>query len=117
MVAAVWLAAAVSSRSSSAGSMRPRSITPSSENNPRSEAARAAIGCRAADPHGGSRRPALDRLGGNREPSNQRERRTDNAARNAAPAAIGAGMNSAHTGVLHDASNAVTSTQNTQETV
>src|SRR4029078_11512865 len=36
---------------------------------------------------------------------------------NAAPTAIGAGMNSAQTGVLHDASRAVTETQTTHDTV
>ena len=56
MVAAVRLAAATTSRSSSAGSIWPRSITPSSETSPRSDDASAAIGWRAADPHGGSRR-------------------------------------------------------------
>src|SRR5262249_28127910 len=83
---------------------------------PRSEAANEAIGWRAAEPHGGNRRPAR-RSGGSGSPRNQRYRRKDNVARNAAPTAIGEGMNSAHTGGLHDASSAVTPIQNRDATV
>ena len=72
MVAADWFATATSSRSSPAGSILPRSITLISENSPRSDAASAAIGCRAAEPHGGSLRVARDRCGGSGSPRSQR---------------------------------------------
>ena len=72
MVAADWLATVTSSRISPAGSILPRSITLISENSPRSDAASAAIGCLAAEPHGGSLRVALDRCGGSGSPRSQR---------------------------------------------
>src|SRR5690606_2546828 len=95
--------------------IRPRSITPSSEKNPRSEAASAAIGGRAADPRGGSRRADRERGGGSGSDRNLRERRNSRVAGNAAPAAIMPVINGTHTGVLHTASSAVTSTQNREE--
>src|SRR6201995_17201 len=56
MAAELLLAAAVRSRISVAGNMLPRSMTPSSEKNPRSEAPSANIADRAAELGGGSRR-------------------------------------------------------------
>ena len=73
------------------------------------------MGWRAAEPHGGNRRANRLRCGGRGSPRNQRKRRNASVARNAAPTAIGDGINNAHTGVLQDASRAVTPTQNTAD--
>src|ERR1700759_397304 len=56
IAAELFLAAAVSSLISLSGNMLPRSMTPSNEKNPRSEAPSAYIAGRAAEPGGGSRR-------------------------------------------------------------
>ena len=64
MAAEVRLAASVRSWISSAGSRSPRSMTPNSEKNPRSEAPSAYIAGRAAEPGGGNRRVAAGRCAG-----------------------------------------------------
>src|SRR5690349_8161377 len=64
MAAEVRFAASVRSLISSAGNMAPRSITPSSEKKPRSEAPNAYIAGRAAEPDGGNRRALVGRCAG-----------------------------------------------------
>ena len=72
MAAELLLAAAVRSRISSAGSMLPRSMTPSSEKKPRSEAPSADIAGRAAELGGGSRRLLAGRCAGSGSARSQR---------------------------------------------
>lgn len=72
IAAEVWLAAAVRSRISSAVNMAPRSMTPNSEKNPRSEAPSADIAGRAAEPGGGSRRTLAGRRTGSGSERSQR---------------------------------------------
>src|SRR6476659_811485 len=67
-----WLAAAVRSRISSAGWIAPRSMTPSSEKKPRSEAPSAYIAGRAAEPGGGSLWVLAGRCGGSGVARSQR---------------------------------------------
>ena len=72
IAADVLVAAAVTSRISSSGNIDPRSRTPSSEKNPRSEAPSAYIAGRAADPGGGSRRVLAGRSAGSGSARSQR---------------------------------------------
>ena len=72
IAAEVLLAAAVRSRISAAGNMLPRSMTPSSEKKPRSEAPSAYIAGRAAELGGGSRRLLAGRCAGSGSARSQR---------------------------------------------
>src|ERR1700753_3040109 len=62
--AELFLAAAVRSRISVSGNMLPRSMTPSNEKKPRSDAPSAYIAGRAAELGGGRRRMLVGRCGG-----------------------------------------------------
>ena len=72
MAAELFLAAAVSSLISVSGSMFPRSMTPSNEKKPRSEAPSAYIAGRAAELGGGRRRMLLGRCAGSGSAFSQR---------------------------------------------
>ena len=72
IAADVRLAAAVRSWISSAGNRAPRSITPTNEENPRSEAPSADMAGRAAEPGGGRRRALAGRGAGSGSERNQR---------------------------------------------
>ena len=60
---------------------------------------------------------ARERCAGSGDAFSQRYRRKNSVAGNAAPAAIRPVISSTHTGVLHDASTAVTTAQNPHATV
>src|SRR6202000_523959 len=74
MAAELFLAASVRSRISASGNMLPRSITPSNEKKPRSEAPSAYIAGRAAELGGGNRRMLVGRCAGSGSAFIQRER-------------------------------------------
>lgn len=64
IAAEVLFAAALRPAISAGGNMAPRSMTPSSEKKPRSDAPSTYIAGRAAEPGGGSRRATAGRLAG-----------------------------------------------------
>src|SRR5277367_2176347 len=72
MAAELLLAAAVRSRISLAGNMLPRSMTPSNEKKPRSDAPSAVIADRAAELGGGRRRLPAARCAGSGSAFSQR---------------------------------------------
>src|ERR1700756_8501 len=80
IAAEVFLAAAVKSRISSGGNIEPRSITPNNEKKPRSEAPKAYMAGRAAEPCGGSRRVLAGRCAGSGSDRSQRYRISSSVA-------------------------------------